>query len=311
MLHLRHSRRTAGVRVLRSLEDSFGWSGSSERVASPIGTRQLEDGSIILTEPPRTFKEAVDGFTTFLTEHGFSSDIRWVFREDVAMHRSSLWIRSPLPSSNGNFAQKLFYIGTHRGLGMRLSCLAMMDDASACYVSVPEDQEDAEYMMVSGGFQYSCPNHPTPARTMKSGLLWSVRKWRGDKWLAYLPVRRELGMTQVPIEILPKTEPKLLFVVEDFFTIKGRGITLLPGVRLDEHGPFANEEIIFKVGDKIELRRPDGTVLKTKIAGVHLPSFKRTEGDPPEEHRYLWINFARQLERSDVPDGTEVWIADH
>ena len=57
---------------------------------------------------------------------------------------------------------------------------------------------------------------------------------------------------------------RCLFTVSDRFTVTGRGIVLLPGLK-----PVGDER--FKVGDKIRLRRPDGQDLIVTIAGLELP----------------------------------------
>lgn len=265
-----------------------------------------------MREQPKTFNDASDAFKWFLGARRYSDELCWVFREDVLIHRDAIWIRSPLPKSNLQYARKLFYLGLQRGLGLQITCLARVNQSSACYVVVPRDAEDADGMKLSGNVQFSCPEPDRTARFAPRNWLWYVRKWRGEKRLDIcpLPRRKELGPEEIPAELLPPSTPKRLFVVEDAFTIKGRGIILLPGVRIDEHGPFAAEDVIFKIGDKVELRRPDGSILRTEIVGSEFLSVARLQGNPPQQPRHVAIRFALPLDRSDVPDGTEVWIAE-
>jgi hypothetical protein len=262
-----------------------------------------------MREQPKTFNAAVDAFQWHLAAQGYSDGICWVFREDVLIHRGEIWIGSPLPKSNPQYARKLYYVGKQRGLGLTLACLAQVGRQSACYIQVPRDAEDADSMKLRGDTEFRGPDSDATACFAPRNLSWRIRKWKRDKRLNHLPRRTVLGSDLIPADILPPSTPKRLFVVEDAFTIKGRGIILLPGVRIDEHGPFAREEVIFKIGDKVELRRPDGSVLTTEIVGSDFLSAARLQGNSPEQPRHVAIRLALSLERTDVPPGTEVWIA--
>jgi hypothetical protein len=52
------------------------------------------------------------------------------------------------------------------------------------------------------------------------------------------------------------------------------------------------------VGQQIELRRPDGQTVRTRIARVHHTPFKTQIG---LDHIFV---------KNDVPQGTEVWLVD-
>jgi hypothetical protein len=82
-----------------------------------------------------------------------------------------------------------------------------------------------------------------------------------------------------------------LLTVTDTFSIRGRGIVLVPGLL-----PVGDER--FKVGDPVLLRHPDGSETCTNIGGLELlcPNQKR-------EVSILLI----ELGKDDVPVGTEVW----
>jgi hypothetical protein len=86
--------------------------------------------------------------------------------------------------------------------------------------------------------------------------------------------------------------PRCLFVVSDTFIIRGRGIVLCPGI-------IPKGEERFRWGDSVELRRPDGTVLRVKIA-IELLSPTPKDGSFP-------ILLAEPSRKEDVPIGTEVW----
>jgi hypothetical protein len=85
--------------------------------------------------------------------------------------------------------------------------------------------------------------------------------------------------------------PRCLFVVEDTFSIKGRGLVPAPGIV-----PLGEEQ--FRLGDPLLLKRPDGTSISTTIAGLEFfcPNPRGVIG-------ILLKGFAKE----DVPVGTEVW----
>ena len=80
----------------------------------------------------------------------------------------------------------------------------------------------------------------------------------------------------------------LLFVVEDTFSIKGRGTVLVPGfpVRLK-----------MTAGASLELRLPDGSRLATTIGGIAMccPNLVPILVPVPKEQ---------------IPVGTEVWLSE-
>jgi hypothetical protein len=85
--------------------------------------------------------------------------------------------------------------------------------------------------------------------------------------------------------------PRHLFTVEYVVEIKGRGLAFVPGLK-----PVGDE--VFRAGDPILLRRPDGTQLKTAISSLELMS--------PNPNYEVTI-LLRDLTKNDVPLGTEVW----
>ena len=85
--------------------------------------------------------------------------------------------------------------------------------------------------------------------------------------------------------------------VEAAFSIVGRGVGIEPGCPIDSTGRL-------RLGDRVLLRRPDGTEMETAIAGIGSRSFD----EPPEHpmtHRVLLLGPA--LEKREVPVGTEVF----
>ena len=87
---------------------------------------------------------------------------------------------------------------------------------------------------------------------------------------------------------------RCLFVVEDSFLIRGRGLVLVPGII-----PEGDER--FRVGNPIRLKRPDGSAIDTSIGGLELVC------PNPRMDAVIMLN---DLSKEDVPIGTEVWSID-
>jgi len=87
-----------------------------------------------------------------------------------------------------------------------------------------------------------------------------------------------------------------LFVVEDTFYIKGRGLVPVPGIV-----PEGEER--FQVGDPISLKRPDGSALAWRIGGLEMIHTAVPRNDV--------VILLAGLTKEDVPIGTEVWSVDH
>jgi hypothetical protein len=85
-----------------------------------------------------------------------------------------------------------------------------------------------------------------------------------------------------------------LSTVEAVFEISGRGCVIVPGVPPNDR--------IARNGSRIELRKPDGSILQTKIVALEI--FARVE---PSKKCYP-ILLPEGISKADVPIGTEVWI---
>lgn len=88
-----------------------------------------------------------------------------------------------------------------------------------------------------------------------------------------------------------------LFDVDESFTIRGRGIVLLPGVPKYEPHPRVSP------GMFIELHRPDGTVLATTIQSIE---WFQTPSQPAAP-----LLMPPEIGKEDVPVATEVWLVNH
>jgi hypothetical protein len=89
-------------------------------------------------------------------------------------------------------------------------------------------------------------------------------------------------------------EPFLITKVEEIIRISGRGFVIVPA--------FAREgpPNPVHVGDQIELRRQDGTTMRSKLFGIsHLRGLNG---------RSSWgLQLPPEVEETNTPVGTEVW----
>ena len=85
---------------------------------------------------------------------------------------------------------------------------------------------------------------------------------------------------------------RLLFKVTDTFWSETVGLVVATDARV--------EAVSLRAGEPIELRRPDGSRLKTEVAAVARLS-------PYDPDRPLDFSLPKGLGKRDVPVGTEVW----
>lgn len=147
-----------------------------------------------LTETP-PFDESLAAFHRFVGGEQFSTDLAWVFREDVTNCVHDYWVRVPVPEGNAALARDYFEWGRAQGRGVTLEVLCRVGGRSACFVWVPEDDEAASYAM-QGPLKLKAPTHPVEASQVRSGLAWRWRCWyhrwrRCVRFADMLPLRSE------------------------------------------------------------------------------------------------------------------------
>ena len=87
----------------------------------------------------------------------------------------------------------------------------------------------------------------------------------------------------------------LLIVVTEIFEFQDGTLHFAPAV------PFAVADgAHLKQGDRLELRRPDGSVVATTLLGID--RFSPSNGT-------VGLCLGKPLTKSDIPVGTEIWIA--
>jgi hypothetical protein len=86
--------------------------------------------------------------------------------------------------------------------------------------------------------------------------------------------------------------PEFLYRVADVFDIPGRGVIATPGIPPETQG--------IRDGQRLELRRPDRSVVETHIASLLLV-------DPYDSQRPIQFLFSPEIRVQDIPIGTEVF----
>lgn len=89
---------------------------------------------------------------------------------------------------------------------------------------------------------------------------------------------------------------RCLFTVEDRIVLSGRGLMLVPGI-------VTQGEERFRVGDPIQIRRPDGSVLEWKIGALPMVHVQK-----PLDTVVVLMD---GLNENDVPVGAQIWSVDH
>jgi hypothetical protein len=121
------------------------------------------------------FLEAKQFFQNFLSEQGLSSDLFWVFGEDVISLPKRFLIKVPLPAENESFAEACYDIGLKRDFGLCLHAFCLLDGRPCCYVQLPEDDLDAQYsLMGNHSVKYSVRNDLINAESIESFLVWQT-----------------------------------------------------------------------------------------------------------------------------------------
>jgi len=97
-------------------------------------------------------------------------------------------------------------------------------------------------------------------------------------------------------EHMGEVKQRRLITVEDVFEVSGRGICPVPAVPYALMKSDVGEEL--KVGDTLELRKPNETLMRVKLCG--LGRFSPDKGG-------LGLVLSPTLSKADVPIGTEIW----
>ena len=146
--------------------------------------------------PP--FDEAIAAFLRMVEEQGFSTDLLWVFREDVTNYRRNIWMRMPVPIVNADRVRRFYDQGRRDGFGVNLEVLCRLDGRSACFAWLSGHERDGKplYDPMQGSLCLKTPIDPIEARAIRARWAWTIRctinRWHGrNSFSSFLPSRQD------------------------------------------------------------------------------------------------------------------------
>jgi hypothetical protein len=144
-----------------------------------------------------SFLEAKQDFQNFLVGQGLSSNLLWVFGEDIICLPKRFLIKVPLTAENEHFAEACYNIGRKRDFGICLHAFCLLDGRPCCYVQLPEDDLDAQYSLMGNlSVKYSVRTDLIKAEAIANSLLWQtyrlIEKFSDTRFLTLdkLPFRK-------------------------------------------------------------------------------------------------------------------------
>jgi hypothetical protein len=148
----------------------------------------MESGLLIAET---SFDQAVDCFSQFLLTQGLSYELSWVFREDMIFDGDCILIKSPIPAENLKLAADCYELGRQRNFGVCLHGFCLFRSRLCCYVTLPEDDLDAERMLMSNvAVKYSIVYQLREAEPMENSVLSSGSRVNGFN--SHIPSKRTL-----------------------------------------------------------------------------------------------------------------------
>lgn len=128
-----------------------------------------------------SFEEVESHFKDWLEQSGISSDLLWVLREDVLFVNDQIYLRKPIDPENYARTKALYEKGQERSLGVGLHGFCLLENRLCCHLILPEDEIDAEYMMLSKhAVKYSWRTNLPKARKISNGMIWRMRTWQSN-----------------------------------------------------------------------------------------------------------------------------------
>ena len=127
------------------------------------------------------FQVAISNFRRFLFDQGHSSELFWVFRDDLWFRGPShVLVRWPPPTENKLLAEKVYDEGRERGI-VEITAVATASGQVAATVWFPKFPEE-EVQGWSQRLKLSI-RQPLPAAKVVSSLMWRVVRYlSGYRW---------------------------------------------------------------------------------------------------------------------------------
>lgn len=124
-----------------------------------------------------SFAESKKIFQDFLSDQQISSDLLWVFQEDVILRKDEVFVKTLHLNENENIAERLYEIGRKRNLGVCFHAFALLGSRPCCYIQLPSDQDEAERLLIGNSYlKCSIRNPLMKAKTSTNVVMWNVRK---------------------------------------------------------------------------------------------------------------------------------------
>lgn len=124
-----------------------------------------------------SFQQATEALQQFLAEQQRPATLQWFFRDDLLLYKHNVFFRWPLPHDNPHLAEALYQVGREKGLGLALEVFCFDQDKAYCYVLVPEDEADADALMMTE-LKLTFATSPHRVWKIRTKELWQIlRRW--------------------------------------------------------------------------------------------------------------------------------------
>lgn len=147
-----------------------------------------------------SFQQAIETFQRFLTEQERPATLYWFFRNDLLLYKRQVFLRWPLPKDNRQLAEEVYQLGRKKGLGLALEVYCFDRHNAYCYVLVPEDEADAEALMMTE-LKLSFTTSPHRVWKIRTKWLWQlIGHWTSkqpDVGYELIPFRQAINSVSV------------------------------------------------------------------------------------------------------------------
>jgi hypothetical protein len=117
-----------------------------------------------------TFQQAIKKFKDFLASIDQTTNIVWIFYEDVQVYNGQIYIQFPISPENEKLAEEDYERGRDKGLGLGLEVKYFDDTLAYCSVFVPTDEQESEALMLVE-LKLSCVTSSRPVKRVGRGII--------------------------------------------------------------------------------------------------------------------------------------------
>jgi hypothetical protein len=122
-----------------------------------------------------SFDEALDSFREFLSNQGLSTNLLWIFREDVIFQGARIFIKTPVPLGNEPCARACYELGQKRDFGINIQAVCLLESRPCCYIVLPEDDVAAMRMLIPKvAVKYLVLTDMTKAEPVSNPIKWRM-----------------------------------------------------------------------------------------------------------------------------------------